>query len=208
MPRVFSLIRKRVEHPDRLRDFTNVVTGIDSEPARRREHLDALFPAMCKLCQAEIDYYYGRRVASGGWSLIFRLVAVAAGTIGIVAPLIPPGAEFLGGLRPWGYPSIALAGGAITANQVFGSTENHRRYVSAQIQLEFFLTRYQLAWVDLLGVMEDISDEKWRAAIALNDTLLADMHSTLREETHAWGELISKQLEELRSRLKPTPEQQ
>ncbi|MBD8548282.1 SLATT domain-containing protein [Sphingomonas sp. CFBP 8760] len=108
--------------------------------------LDALFGALTELFEAEVVYYYARRVAQRRWALACRICAFAAATAGIVCPLLASADPSWAYLGRYGYVLLALGAAGFAANELFGGSNGHIRSVTTQYHLERLLTHLSIDW--------------------------------------------------------------
>ena len=55
--------RVAVESPQRIAQFTAAIATLPWDPSSYRKSLDAVFSSISALTQAEISYYYSRRLS-------------------------------------------------------------------------------------------------------------------------------------------------
>ncbi len=133
------------DHPRRMQTFTNVLASVDWK--RGDDVPMALQPvraALLAFIQHELDYYYRVRRGSSMRSNLFRILAWVFATLGVIAPLA---SAALG--HDWskaGYLFFAAAGAVLVANELFGGTTGHIRYITAQIAIEQRVSAFALDW--------------------------------------------------------------
>lgn len=108
------------------------------------QSLQVLYNQCIEFIRKEVEYYDEKRNNMRRISSIFRTLALFFGTVGFLLPLITS-AEYEH-WRDWGYPMLVLSTAIFTANNLFGGTNGHTRYVKAQLQLERWLTLTVIEW--------------------------------------------------------------
>jgi|GEM_PF-3261314 len=111
---------------------------------KSEESLQTLYSQCIEFIRKEVEYYDKKRNNMRRMSSIFRTSALFFGTIGFLLPLITS-ADYEH-WRDWGYPMLVLSTAIFTANNLFGGTNGHTRYVKAQLQLERWLTLTVIEW--------------------------------------------------------------
>jgi len=148
----------RVESTERIRKFIEQLRKINWQD--KNADIKILQNQVVDLVQAEIDYYYSKRVYKRRLSGWLRIFTVLFGSLGIFVPLIAATGYLKGYIiLPWGYLYFAAAGVCFTINSVFTGASGHMRYVVTQIKLEEKLTLFLLKWHKKL-VAIDSTDTK------------------------------------------------
>ena len=111
---------------------------------KSEQSLQTLYGECIEFIRKEVEYYDDKRNKMRRASSIFRGLGLTFGTIGFLLPLISH--ADLACLRDWGYPMLVLSTAIFTANNLFGGTSGHTRYVKAQLQLERWLTLTVIEW--------------------------------------------------------------
>ena len=142
-----------VEHPKRIADFIEHTNKLDWSDAGLLASMTELADLHRQLFKSEIDYYFKRRRGRRASAIFFRGAGFIAGTAGALVPLLAVAEPRLAWLQPWGYLALGFAAAMFAGNRLFGGTEGHIRYVSAQYALEAQLQTFTLSWA------------KWRATL-------------------------------------------
>ena len=189
---------KRVEDPDRLKRFLEVLSPLDWQNAPK-ESLEKTFSALNDLVYHEILFYYRARKNRRKFSIITRGSAVLLGTLGVLSPLLA-GADpdLFKHLAAYGYPLLAAAASMLLINRLFGATGGHIRYVTAQLELERALTTFRLEWAEWAAqtAQESLSTETRAQAFQLFRRFSDLSYNIIQEETNVWGKSVSEALQE------------
>lgn len=167
----------------------------------RRASLQALFDASNTWALEQVRYYQRRRARRMIASGMLRGTAIVFGTAGVIVPLLTP---FFGEkLAHLGYVLLAIAGGALAANSVFGGTTGHMRSVHAQLALERLILENQAKWCMLSAdwPCDTVSDEHLEAGFALIEAYATAVHETVIAETREWREITLAELERFEARF-------
>src|SRR4051812_24180945 len=134
-----------VEHPRRLDMFVASLRDCDwNESGNRLAAMERLFEGLVALTAAEVSYYYRSRRARRRVSFIFRWIGYLFGSAGIIFPLLTGLLAARQDGTGLGYVLLAVAAAAFAGNQLFGGTQGHVRYVTAQYVLERLITEFEL----------------------------------------------------------------
>jgi hypothetical protein len=198
---------QRVEDPERLRRFLERLEGADWRSGRG-DALNSAFVALNDLIYHEVLFYYRARKKQRWFSILTRGAAVLLGTVGVMVPLLA-GANpaYFGFAAPYGYPILVAAAAILVINRMFGATGGHIRYVTAQLELERIITKFRLAWIELLSresTGEDASSKN-DEPFQLMNTFVDQAYRVIQEETTVWGKSVSEALQEYETRLPAKP---
>lgn len=185
----------RPEDPSKLSEFREATQALLWDEEHLTESLSQLFRAVDDLAEAEVKYYYRRRITRAWISGISRVVAWVSGTIGLLLPLLAATAtpEFKE-LALFGYVFIAIAASALAANSLFAGTAGHIRFVTTQLELEKLMTQARISWCRYLSLRSGDNEDP-RAGFLLIQEYATELHTITLSETGRWGETIIKELE-------------
>jgi hypothetical protein len=190
---------RRVEDPARIVNLTERLAALSWKAQEQRESLRVLFECLADLTQAEIRYYYDRRVSSRRLSRICRVIAWLFGTAGVMVPVVAPawpGAP--ANLLSLGYIAFALAGSALVADTAFAGSVAHQRYTKTQLALEQLYTVFAIEWQAFVASVDVApSQERVSAAIGRAVTYCGALHEVLGTETTEWRITMDKAREAL-----------
>lgn len=104
------LHRLRPEDPQRIKVFRAKLEGLDWDKQDAVESLSTLFAAVDELAEAEVHYYYRRRVTRAWISGVTRTGARLLGTVGLLLPLLAgTDASLFKDWGQYGYAFLAAA---------------------------------------------------------------------------------------------------
>jgi hypothetical protein len=196
--------RHRVEDPARIASFIHALAPLDWSSKGCKSSLDVLFLELGKLTDAEIRYYYGRRVISRRLSAACRFLAWLFGSVGILVPLLMPvlgeraPAEFLS----WGYVAFGMAGAVLIFDAVFSGTRAHQRCTATQLELEKIYTIFSIEWQ--ARAIKFAAEPTPAAVLDLVERAAAfagELHRVLGAETSAWQETVNKAMADLKGKI-------
>lgn len=191
---IFFVLRaqRKLSSADRLKNYLKSLAAIEWK-ADRLSSLDTIADAVVRLILHELEYYYKLRNRRSSVAMATRCLAFIFAMGGFLAPLIA--ASFP---QPdWhasevGYVMLALAGGAFAANQLFGATAGHIRFVVAQYAIERRLQDFALVWqrwrARLTGEPEAKAVDK---AFVMLRQLSADAYKIMEDETERWARMVT-----------------
>lgn len=188
------LQRLRPEDPRRIKAFRAKLEGLDWDKQNVAESLSTLFAAVDELAEAEVHYYYRRRVTRAWISGVTRIGAWLLGTVGLLLPLLAGTDTSL--FKDWGqygYAFLAAAASCLAANSLFAGTEGHIRFVSTQLELERLITASRVAWCRYLAGPHE-SDDDLAAGFALILGYASALYAATITETGRWGETLLVEL--------------
>jgi hypothetical protein len=206
-----SLNTSAPEHPDKLTEFKNVLSGLKWDAPDKLGSLNELFTAVDSLAEAEVRYYFRRRITSRTWSTALRFGSWLFGTLGVLTPLLattnfpsfwvanqPPS----GSLIPWGYFFLAVAAALLGANTLFGATAGHVRFASTQLLLEKIMTVSRIAWCEYLNEAKNSpTEEAMKACFDFIGSYAEAMYSATLSETGNWSEMVIAELNRYASEI-------
>lgn len=188
------MTRFRVEDPERILTFRLKLEGLSWDAANSKQSLLVLFSAMDDLATSEVQYYYRRRGTRAFISGAARTGAWILGSIGLILPLLPPGAmAVFKEASQYGYAFLAGAASCLAANSLFGGTEGHIRFVSTQLELERLITAARVEWCHHLATPSqpgEFVEQGFKLILAYATAL----HAATLAETGRWGETLMAEL--------------
>jgi hypothetical protein len=171
------------------------------EPAER---LEELYRWSEERAVEAIEWYRRDRVWKRRWARVLRFGAAALGVAGVVLPLVQLTGR-LGHAVAWGYVALALAGGCLAADRVFGLSSGWMRDVSAAQALQRRLEAFQFDWAsecvrEVLGPTEGTAGEAAERCLGVLRRFCEDISELVRAETSEW-------MLEFRARMTQLPTQ-
>lgn len=181
-----------VEDPKRIKEYLESVQSLDWADSALA--FDTLFDNSVKLIRFEIEYYYKIRKSKKSLSGLLLFGALLFGSLGVFAPL----AEMAGlyEIGSYGYLLLAVAGAFLTANNLFGGTSGHIRYVTTQLGLERRVGVGTIKWNELKKTYQSSTDksgieqEMFKFLVEFMD----DCYSLVSEETSEWDHALKTAL--------------
>ena len=195
-----------VEDPVRITRFSTAIGQLDWAPLKYRTSLGILFQQLGELTHAEIRYYYSRRNSSRILSRIFRFLAWALGSFGLLIPLIHPilSADAPKTFLSWGYIAFGMAVSVLIADSVFAGTQANQRYVKAQLELEQLYTIFSLEWQALLVKLDSSPTLDNTSALIDRAVIYSKaFHGSMGNETSEWQKAMNDGIAELKGKIKP-----
>jgi hypothetical protein len=192
--------KKPIEDPQRIKNFFDAIKNLDwSDPV---SSLNTLFEKSFELIKFEIEYYYIARKSKKRLSALLRSGALLFGSLGILAPL----AELadLYNSASYGYLFLAAAGAFLTANNLFGGTSGHIRFVTTQLELEKKVNLGAIQWNKLKKKHHDtkdkskIEDEMFKFILAT----MENCYSLVLNETSEWNKALKSAVEDYEKNMK------
>lgn len=120
-----------------------------------------------------------------------RIGAWLLGTVGLLLPLLSgTSAPMFKDWGEYGYAFLAAAASCLAANSLFGGTEGHIRFVSAQLELEKLITAYRIGWYKYLTSGSYETDDSLADGFALILDYANALHTATITETGRWGETL------------------
>ena len=137
--------KAKTEDPERIKIFLNKTSSLDWNNAK--ESLSSLKVEAFELLSYEVSYYYKIRQDKKKLSGLLRFGMLLFGTLGILSPLAETAG--LDGVGNYGYLLLAISGAFLTANNLFGGTSGHARFVTTQLELQKIITVSTVKWNEL-----------------------------------------------------------
>lgn len=177
----------KVEDPVRVTQFSETLRIVDPTNSGNE-----IFALVGELANAEIRYYYLRRVQARRLSTLLHYMAWLFGTVGI---LVPVAGHILSDLPEnflsWGYYFFALAGSVLVADNVFGGTNSHHRYVKTQLDIERIFELYALD-AKRIFVSNILASDAEKSVLLIDRSVefIEQMHLVLGTETAEWKKAV------------------
>ncbi len=191
------------ETPQRMREFRATIEVLRWEAADAVTSIGALFAAVDRLAEAEVEYYFRRRRTRAWISGVCRTGAWGLGSLGVLAPLMDGtglGAGWAGEKN--GYALLVGAGCFLAANALFAGTAGHVRFVSTQLELERLITERRVAW-QRHRALKAGSPDFVAEGFAMIREYAAKLHATTLAETGRWGDTILDELSKYGKHVQP-----
>lgn len=190
-----ALQRFRPEDPARIEAFRRTVDAIDWDKDGLIPGLRRLFEAVDGLAEAEVHYYYRRRLVRAAVSSTTRIAAWLLGSVGLLLPLLAGvNTGTFQAWGPYGYVFLAAAASCLAANALFGGTDGHIRFTSTQLELERLITAARVAWCKYLASEKAPDPAATEQAFALIHDYADGLHTITIAETGHWGETLRTEL--------------
>lgn len=186
--RNFISIVRSIAHPEdprRVTAFRTATAQLKWDEQNFAASMSGLFEEVDKLAEAEIHYYFRRRGTRSLVSGITRFLGWVCGTTGLILPLLDNNSN----LGKLGYAFLAGAASMFAANSLFGGTEGHVRYVSAQLALERLVTESRIGWAAWLASQQNGQPDR-QTGFDLIHAYATHLYTISISETDRWGEAI------------------
>ncbi|MEV4630265.1 SLATT domain-containing protein [Micromonospora sp. NPDC049523] len=171
--------------------------------AAERDTLIALFGWAEERTQLTIDWYLWRKTSRARWSKACRGAAILLGVGGGVVPLLH--AAWPGGPGPeWGFVLLAVAGGFVLADRIFGFSSSWTRFMRTQATLQTDLARAQARFLSWRGALPDgatVPPDAAAEVIAIASELIEKTTTVVFQETASWADDLAVQIEQANARL-------
>ncbi|MFG2050765.1 SLATT domain-containing protein [Micromonospora sp. NPDC048935] len=168
-----------------------------------RDSLIALFGWAEERTQLTIDWYLWRKTSRARWSKACRGAAILLGVGGGVVPLLH--AAWPGGPGPeWGFVLLAVAGGFVLADRIFGFSSSWTRFMRTQATLQTDLARAQARFLSWRGALPDgatIPPDAAAEVVAIANELIEKTTTVVFQETASWADDLAVQIEQANARL-------
>ena len=190
--------KPKIESPDRIKFFREFTIDLDWK--NKEDSLKKLYVGINTLAEAEIEYYYNRRLSKRRLSGLLRTCTLMFFGIGGLFPLIAGANSHLSPLNAWGYVILGIGAIFLSADKVFIGSSGHVRFVTTQLALEKDLTLFRLKWQKLLA--------NYNSANSIDEFLdelekfSASFYETILNETDQWKGELAQAIEELKRREK------
>ncbi|MFJ3797330.1 SLATT domain-containing protein [Streptomyces sp. NPDC090088] len=143
-------------------------------------------------------WYLERRISPSRKSKLLRAVAAVSVIIGAVLPLIHSAAPALVSAE-WGFVFLALGGGAVLFDRVFGYSASWTRYIKAGLLLQQSLADAQIKFsrAYLSVNIESPTGQEINSLLDIVSALRGEAGKAVEDETNSWTGYISESVEEL-----------
>lgn len=168
--------------PSQLKSWS--AEGIDGALAE-------LIDATVRAAQSRIDWYNKKAGELAFFARWFRRIALICVSIAAVAPLVGALLESYSTLSDVpaaeiGYIILALAGGLIGSDKLFGTSDSWMRYRTTQAELVRRLVRFRHDWAAELAGLEDpssIPPAERKKLVYLTRDFIDDVENAVEAET-------------------------
>ncbi|MFC5287624.1 SLATT domain-containing protein [Actinokineospora guangxiensis] len=168
-----------------------------------RERLESLFRWAEERTQRTIDWYLWRKTSRSRLSKACRAAAILLGVAGAALPLVhsayPPGPA-----PEWGFVLLALSGGCVLADRLFGFSSSWTRFMRTQAALQAELAVAQarfLGWSGAQGDTEAVTPESAADLIAITQELIEKTSAVVLQETATWADDLTVQIDQADARF-------
>jgi hypothetical protein len=154
--------------------------------------MDAIFYALIELFSAEVAYYYRSRQTRRRISWLCRWSGFVFGTAGLIMPFVSTAYGKAAQYTYLGYVFLGLAAAAFAANQLFGGTQGHIRYVTTQYKLEQLIATFAIDcsnWRAGLQATEANANDV-AAGFILAKAFATNAYDVLGSETSDWAQAL------------------
>ncbi len=193
--------KTKMEDPERIKAFLEKTASLDWGAAK--ESLSTLQSEAFELLNHEVSYYYRIRQSKKSLSGYLRFGMLLFGTLGILAPLAEA-AEF-SEVGNYGYLLLAVSGAFLTANNVFGGTTGHARFVTTQLQLEKIIAVGTIKWNELENKLNqntndasEVQSEMFQFIV----NILEEAYQLIIDETTEWNESLKVAMDDIAKKYK------
>jgi hypothetical protein len=125
------------------------------------------------------------------------------GTLGILAPLAEAAKIYEVG--NYGYLLLAISGAFLTANNLFGGTTGHARFVTTQLQLEKIIAVGTVKWNELENKLDQDAGKAPEIELEMFQFIIRtveEAYQLIIEETNEWNESLKTALADFEKRYK------
>ena len=168
-----------------------------------RQRLESFFFWAEERTQHTIDWYLWRKTSRSRLSKACRAAAILLGIAGGVLPLVH--AAYPQGPAPeWGFVLLALAGGCVLADRIFGFSSSWTRFMRTQAALQAELAVAQarfLGWCGTHGDDTATTPESAAELIAITHELIEKTAAVVLQETTTWADDLAVQIDQADARF-------
>ncbi len=193
--------KKKIEDTEIIRLFLGKTASLDW--SNSRESLSTLKNEAFELLNHEIAYYYRIRQNKKLLSGYLRFGMLLFGTLGVLAPLAE--AAKLYEVGNYGYLLLAVSGAFLTANNIFGGTSGHARFVTTQLQLEKIISVGTVKWNQLENKLNQDTNNEREIELKMFQFIietLEEAYTLIIDETNEWNETLKSALADFENRYK------
>ena len=191
----------KIEDPERIRLFLEKTASLDWSNVN--ESLSTLQSGAFELLNHEVSYYYRIRQNKKSLSSYLRFGMLLFGALGILAPLAEVAQLYEVG--NYGYLMLAISGVFLTANNIFGGTTGHARFVTTQLKLEKIIAVGTVKWSELESKLNqdtnDVSEVQLEMFQFIVSTL-EEAYQLIIDETTEWNESLKAAMEDFAKKYK------
>jgi hypothetical protein len=190
------------EGPERINTFLQRVQSLKWDDENQGKPLQSLFDEINTLMQYEIQYYFRVSRRDGFLSVACRCFIILFGGLGFLMPLIE-NAGYLG-VGKFGFLSFGIAGMFVAANNVFGASTSHARYITTQFHLEQLVSEKNILWHQQKCMWDNPSPSKEQIAASFKiiQVYSEEAYKLIIAETTEWSEVWTKAIADYAKTLK------
>jgi hypothetical protein len=165
-------------------------------------YLNGIYDYVKKQAIDSINWYLKRKGPVSFISKLLRFLAIIAATLGAVFPVLQ-GTDLItkvswvpNNFSQYGYILLALAGGCVLLDKLFGFSSNWMRYMSTVMRLQTLLAQFEMDWAKLVfkSGSGSIDEEQQNKMIDCLSEFRLAVVKELQNETQKW-------IEEFRSNM-------
>lgn len=181
----------------------NLLDGLCWEPDKRASSLDTVLKHAIGEAIDAIDWYLRSKRRKKRWALLFRVVAIMAGSVAGILPMLSQvllDASKQPIIQPvWASISLAIAVALVALDHFFGFSSGWMRYTAAELHIRQLLRAFQMDW--------EMQKASWNASLPDTDQIQAmllrarefetQVSNIVREETSHWIQEFQGTLKQL-----------
>ena len=160
-----------------------------------RTYLNGIYQYVKTQAIDAINWYLKRKGPASRFSKSLRLSAIIVGTLGAILPLLQSTDIILkcfssDNFSQYGYIFLALAGGCVLLDKLFGFSSNWMRYMNTIMRLQTLLAKFEMDWARLtlrIG-SGSINEEQQKEMFDCLTEFRLDVMEELKNETQKWIE--------------------
>jgi hypothetical protein len=166
-----------------------------------RTYLNEIYQYVKSQAIDAINWYLKRKGPASRFSKSLRLLAIIVGTLGAVFPLLQSTdfAENSNNFSQYGYILLALAGGCVLLDKLFGFSSNWMRYMNTIMRLKILLAEFEMDWARLtlrIG-SGSINEEQQEEMFDCLTEFRLNVMEELKNETQKWIEEFRSNMDRL-----------
>jgi hypothetical protein len=191
----------KIEDPKRIRLFLEKTASLDWSSAN--ESLSTLQSEAFELLNHEVAYYYRIRQNKKSLSGYLRFGMLLFGALGVLAPLAEVAKLYEVG--NYGYLLLAVSGAFLTANNIFGGTTGHARFVTTQLQLEKIIVVGTVKWSELENKLNQDTNDASEVQLEMFQFIISTLEEAYQliiDETTEWNESLQAAMEDFAKKYK------
>ncbi|HYC04671.1 MAG TPA: SLATT domain-containing protein [Azospirillaceae bacterium] len=185
------------EQAGKLRETLEALDGLQWRDDTAISCINSVFRTLNEICLSEIEYYERRRGKHRSLAQWAKGLGWFFGTSGLMFPLLAAASDLK--VLGWGYFAFGLAGACFAADNLFGFSRGHIRYVTTQISLERAMSEVAIQWKRLQGQNRiRIGNEEYEKAFDLLEGYCRIIYDLTLGETKEWSLALLKSIDDYR----------